>query len=168
MNLHEPALRRRQVPFRITFSINSSNNPSRQRDFPQQIAAVSEALSSDEVAVVVQSVTMGELSLEEQLQIVKESSIFISVIGGAASTATFLERDSCLILFFDDVDDFVKGSGDPLMPNMMDWDVWNHAASYLRVHWLPIKTMDDKLDLEILVKLIMLEISVLSRSLAEY
>ena len=78
--------------------------------------------------VVVRTVNMGKLSLPEQIQMLKQSAMFVSVIGGAASTAMFLERNACLVLYFDDVDDLVKGADDPNMPNMMDWDFWNHGV----------------------------------------
>jgi hypothetical protein len=115
--------------------------------------------------LLVRIVQIGKLPLEEQIKIVKGSAIFINVIGGASSTAMFLERDACLILFFDDNSDFVKGGDDPDMPNMMDWDFWNNA-SYLRVLWLPIKSMDNDINLQILVQLIQNELDILPKLLA--
>jgi hypothetical protein len=168
----------REFPLIITVSINSSNNPSRRHDFGKQIKAMITSLTMADIGsdqVIVRTVVLGTLSLEKQLQIILESSIFISVIGGAVSTATFLKRNSCLILFFDDVNDFVKGAPPPPpplaltggssvgdMPNMMDWDWWNNA-SYLRVHWLPIKTMDEEIDFQILATLIRNEIDIFTR-----
>ena len=163
-------------PLVITISINSSNNPTRRRDFSKQLNAIIAGLrsvdaTSERDRVLIQTVVMGKLPLNEQLRIVQESAIFISVIGGAASTAMFLNRNSCLILYFDDLDDFVQGappgprglnSSSLQMPSMMDWDFWNHA-SYLRVHWLPIKTMDTEKGLNVLVKLIHNEIDIFSR-----
>jgi hypothetical protein len=149
MRLDKPTVFQR--PYQITISINSSNNPSRKRDFAKQVQMLRNSFSVKDV--VVRTVNMVKLSLPEQIQIVKQSAMFVSVIGGAASTAMFLERNACLVLFFDDVDDLVKGRGhDPKMPNMMDWDFWNHA-SYLRVHWLPLSTMGKAVDLQVLVQL---------------
>jgi hypothetical protein len=143
-------------PYKVTFSINSSNNPSRSRDFQNQINLVERSFPSD--LVVVQTVVLGELSLEEQISIVRESAIFVSVIGGSASTAMFMERNTCLILYYNDIDDFVKGAPNGKnMPNMMDWDFWNNA-SYLRVHWLPIQSMDSDRDLGVFEKLLENEI----------
>jgi hypothetical protein len=141
----------------ITFSINSSQNPSRSRDFTAQIQILQHMYPSD--LVKVQAVELGRQPLEDQLSIILESSIFVSVIGGAASTAMFLQRNSCLILYFNDQDDFVrdKRGGSTSMPAMLDWDFWNHA-SYLRVHWLPLSTMDTIGDLGIFSRLIEAEL----------
>jgi hypothetical protein len=142
-----------RAPYKITFSINSSNNPSRRCDFEKQI----ELIKVNFPYSVVRTVNLGKLSLKEQISIVKESSIFISAVGGSASTAMFMERNTCLILYFNDKDDFVKGAPNEKMPNMMDWDFWNNA-SYLRVHWLPIQSMDSERDLRILDRLVENEI----------
>ena len=88
----------------------------------------------------------------------------MSVIGGAASTAMFLERHGSLILYFDDSTDLVKGGDDPDMPNRMDWDFWNHA-SFLRVHWLPLRTMDEDGDLGVLLRLVRNELDSFARLL---
>jgi hypothetical protein len=110
----------------------------------------------------VQTVVLSELSLAQQITVVQETSIFITVIGGAASTAMFLQRNSCLILYYNDMDDFVRGSqGDKTtMPSMLDWDFWNNA-SYLRVHWLPMKSMDSDQDLGLFWKLVESELEAL-------
>lgn len=160
MRLDRPTIFQR--PYQITISINSSNNLSRKRDFAKQVQMLQNSFSTKDV--VVRTVNMGKLSLPEQIQIVKQSAIFVSVIGGAASTAMFLERNACLVLFFDDVDDFVKFGDDPKMPNMMDWDFWNHA-SYLRVHWLPLSTMGNEMDLQVLVQLARNELEIFPRLL---
>ena len=149
-------------PYIITISIHSSNNPARNRDFDKQLKILRESFASSDV--LVRTVEMGRLSLLEQLTIVKESAIFMSVIGGAASTAMFLERHGSLILYFDDSTDLVKGGDDPDMPNRMDWDFWNHA-SFLRVHWLPLRTMDEDGDLGVLLRLVRNELDSFARLL---
>lgn len=129
--------------FTITFSINSSKNPSRRRNFSSQI----QWLKSQYPFLRVQAVQLDQLSLREQVEVILSSNIFVSVIGGSAATAMFLERNSCLILYYNDVDDFVKDHRrTTAMPAMLDWDFWNNA-SYLRVHWLPISSMDQDLQL---------------------
>ena len=97
--------------------------------------------------------------LMEQISIVRESAVFISVMGGSASTAMFLERDTSLILYYNDIDDFAQGASKDggKIPNRMDWDFWNNA-SFLRVHWLPISTMDEEKDLNTLTRLVKNEI----------
>jgi hypothetical protein len=160
MRLDKPTVFER--PYQITISINSSTNLSRKRYFSKQVQMLRNSFSAKDV--VVRTVNMGKLPLPEQIQIVKQSAIFVSVVGGAASTAMFLERNACLVLLFDDVDDFVKFGDDPNMPNMMDWDFWNHA-SYLRVHWLPLSTMGKEADLQVLVQLARNELKILPRLL---
>ena len=55
------------------------------------------------------------------------------------------------------IDDFVKDHNKPTtMPSMLDWDFWSHA-SHLRVHWLPLSTMDQ--DLHLFAALIETEIA---------
>ena len=134
-----------------TISVNSSNNPSRRKDFAKQIAAVKQEVPTFSVG----SVQLDALQLNEQLDTLIDAHVFISVIGGSASFAMFLERNSCVILFFNDKDDFVNGYGGKKqdMPTMMDFDFWNNAA-YLHVHWLPMSTMDTENDITILTQLI--------------
>jgi len=143
-------------PFVITFSINSSHNPSRNRDFMAQIQHLQKQYPYDRLKI--QAVELASRSIDDQLSIISKSSIFISVIGGAASTAMFLERNACLILYFNDEDDYVRENGRiTSMPAMLDWDFWNHA-SYLRVHWLPLSTVDNVSDLVIFSRLIEAEL----------
>jgi hypothetical protein len=100
---------------------------------------------------------MGELSLQEQLAVVHDSAVFISVTGGSTSTAMFLQKDTSLILYYNDIDDLVKGAEDEQMANRMDWDFWNNA-SYLRVHWLSILSMDEERDQKALSRLLQSEL----------
>jgi hypothetical protein len=147
----------RTRPFKITFSIFSSRNPSRRRSFEKQIQLAKQLYQpKSKEGVVVQSVIMWELSLQEQLAVVHDSAVFISVIGGSASTAMFLQKDTSLILYYNDIDDLVKGAEDEQMANRMDWDFWNNA-SYLRVHWLSILSMDEERDLKAFSRLLQSE-----------
>ncbi len=139
-----------QFPLHVTVSVNSSQTPSRNRDFHRQIDRLRQELPTSEA--LVQSFVMSELPLNEQIRIATTSVVYMSAIGGATVTATFLPKGASLVLFLNDVDQFVDD--DPAKgPVYMDWDFWNNA-SYLRVHWLPISTMDESADLEVLVKLV--------------
>lgn len=146
-------------PYTITFSINSSENPSRRRDFASHIQALQSKLPASMLQV--ETVELGKLSMEEQIRIMERSSVFVSVAGGSASTAMFLRRNAVLILFFNDLDDFVKDDQKKFvktnMPSMLDWDFWNNA-SYLRVHWLPISSMETNQDLSLFTALIRQEV----------
>jgi len=140
--------------FSVVFSINSSNNPTRKRDFAVQAEAIRRFLPD----VSINTVDLAELTLSKQIEIVQTANLFITVTGGSASVATFLPRGSGLILFYNDIDDFVVDSKGQL-PNRMDWDFWNHA-SYIRAHWMPIKTMDEMNALEVLIRLVREEIRI--------
>ncbi len=146
---------------RISFSINSSTNPFRRKDFSKQIAAVNDAFPNN-TEVEVKTYEKAGLTLEEQIESAMDTSVFVSVIGGSTSIASFLPRGSTLILFFNDENSFVgKTRKKDTMPTMMDYDFWNNAA-YVRVHWLPTGSMDEALGIQTLVRLIENELSIAS------
>lgn len=138
-------------PHKVVFSTYSSKNPSRRLGFQKQIQTLRNAFSSDEV--VVEDYILSELPLEKQVKLATETAVFVSVVGGSACTATFLPRGSSVILFFNDVNEFVDHAPRKDFPSMIDWDFFNNA-SYLRVHWLPLSTMDGELDLKVLTEII--------------
>lgn len=138
-------------PHKVIFSKFSSKNPSRRVSFEKQIQAVRAAFSDD--LVVVEEHVLSELSLSEQVQLATETSVFVSVVGGSACTASFLPRGSSVILFFNDVNEFTGRSPRKDFPSMIDWDWWENA-SYLQVQWLPMRTMDLDVDLRALTEVI--------------
>lgn len=150
---------RRHARRRISFSINSSTNPFRRKDFSKQITAVNDAFPNS-TKVEVKAYEMAGLTLEEQIECIMDTSVFVSVIGGSTSIASFLPRGSTLILFFNDENSFVGNTRKKdTMPTMMDFDFWNNAA-YVRVHWLPTGSMNEALGTETLVRLIENELSI--------
>jgi hypothetical protein len=59
--------------------------------------------------------------------------------------------------------DATGGAKDNIKTNTtarLDWDYFEHA-SYLRTHWLPTETMDDKDDLQILIEFVKHELDIL-------
>ena len=123
-------------PRKIVFSILSSKNPARRLSFEKQIASLRSAFSDKEVAV--EGHILSKMSLQEQVQLLTETTVFVSVVGGSACIGTFLPRGSSVVLFFNDIgDEFVDHATRKDFPQMIDWDFWNNA-SYLRVHWLPM------------------------------
>ena len=98
---------------------------------------------------------MKDLSLKEQIQVAIESAIFVTVSGGGAVTATFLPHGSTLIVYYleDGGFDFWKYNY-TYTPARLDWDLLANAA-HLKVHWLPIKTMETKEDLNVLKHLVL-------------
>jgi hypothetical protein len=141
------------APFQIVLSLNSSSNPTRMYGFEAQIAKLQE--SFDAADVVVRPLVLADLPLKQQLQVVSETAVYISVMGGSAVFASFLPRGSTVVLFFNDAHDWVidEETREPILPVKMDWDFFNNAA-YLQVHWFPVSTMNTEADMKVLVSTI--------------
>jgi len=155
----------RQPPYQILFSMNSTGSPRRRRTFEAQLAALERGLSSEEVTT--KALVLADLTIQEQVRAVADSSVYVSAMGGSAVFATFLPRGSTVVLYFDDVNDWAKGRGareKRLRPVMMDWDLFNNAA-HLRVHWFPLSTMDNEEDLKLFVATIRKDIESLLHEL---
>jgi hypothetical protein len=153
-NQQPPAL---LVPPRVGISIFSSRDHDRRQNFTQQIDYLQKYLPASDAHV--ESLTLWELSMEEQIQAAAQSQIFISTCGGGSMTATFLPRGASLIVFYNATGGF---DFEPFELNgraaRLDWDLLNHV-SHLRVHWLPITTMDSNEDLELLLRLVQHELT---------
>jgi hypothetical protein len=107
----------------------------------------------------VEAYVFKDLSLQEQLQIVEDGSIFISLCGGGAVTAMLLPAGASVFLYYGE-DSGVKNNHMTYMPSLLDWDLFN-AMSHLRVHWLPRNTMKTVLDQDALVALIQHELGLI-------
>jgi len=161
-NLRTPStfVPRPDEPLRITLSLLSSRDYSRRLDFEKQIRALRSEISPKEAAIY--PVTLWNMTVAEQLQVSLDSHIWISACGGASMTSTFLRRHSSVILFHHETGglDF---AGDELHPNKLparlDWDLLHN--SHLRVHWMPIGTMDSPEQLELFVRLIRHEMALI-------
>ena len=138
---------------KVVFSVNSTDNLVRRKDFVRQIASVQTEISN----VRVEAVELARLSLEEQVELIVDATVFISVVGGSTSIATLLPRDATVVLYFCTEDSFVGKTKKKDFPTMMDFDFWNNA-SYLRLHWLPTGSMDDPQDMAFLLQLIRTEL----------
>ncbi|KAL7559063.1 hypothetical protein ACA910_018417 [Epithemia clementina (nom. ined.)] len=149
-NLQVPASNTRR---KVVFSINSTNNVHRKKDFRHQIAA----LRSHIQHVTIIAVELSQLSLRDQVELVADAAVFVSVVGGSTSVATLLPRGAAVVLYFCTEDSFVGKTKTKNFPTMMDFDFWNNA-SYLRLHWLPTGSMDESQDLAFLVQLIRTEL----------
>lgn len=140
----------------ISFSLMSSQDWDRRLDFALQIEALRRELSPDEATI--RSYTLWNMTLQDQLNAVSSSNIFITACGGGSMTATFLPRGSTLIIFYNPTGglDFetLKPNG---LPARLDWDLLNNAA-HLRVHWLPTASMNEDRGLQLLVRLVKHEI----------
>lgn len=155
-------------PPTITFSLRSSRDWMRRQNFTAQIAALRHEYGNndnDESLLKIQALDLRELSLAEQVRLASSTSIFVTTCGGGAVTATFLPRHATLVVFYDARGglDFERLSNNG-RPARLDWDLLNHAAAaHLRVHWLPVNTMDDPVDVELFVRLVRHEVAILRR-----
>lgn len=128
-----------EIEFRIILNGNSSRDAERRVDFQPQLNSLKLAFPTTEVV----SVTMKELDLMQQLELISQSpkhTIFVSTNGGGSMTGFFLPRGSSVIFYYNEQSGFdydaYKLTGGPAL---LDWDLFNNL-SYLRVHWLPIGT----------------------------
>jgi hypothetical protein len=146
-------------PYRIRFSRESSRDWSRRLNFTQQITHLEGWLDDPDVSVEV--VTLWNMSLREQVELAASTSIFVTACGGGSMTATFLPVGATLIVFYDPVGGFDFQSYELThKPARLDWDLLNNAA-HIRVHWLPVSTMDEEDDLVLLLQLIQHELFVM-------
>jgi hypothetical protein len=151
----------------ITFSIESSRDWSRRLNFTNQITALN-AIPNDKRSsihrdFVVQSYRMYELSLSEQIDVAMQTNIFVSVCGGGSMTTTFLPRNAVVIFFYDPHGghDYYNNNVHPnTLPARLDWDLLNNAA-HVRVHWLPISEMDTPDHIELFLRLVRHELTMI-------
>lgn len=143
----------------VTLSLLSSRDWDRRLNFTTQIEALEAALPSS--VATIGPVTLWDMTLEEQVTIAQQSSIFISSCGGASMTATFLPRNAALIVYYNPTGSLDFRAFQPNhAPARLDWDLLNNAA-HLRVHWLPVTDMDEARNVELLVRLVQHELKVL-------
>ena len=158
-NLGLPIEYNHKPPFRVVFSAMSSSIQSRQIDFTTQIDLLQKSFNPQYVSV--ESYILKDLSLEEQVAIAGKASIFISGCGGGAVTATFLPKGASVILYYLE-DGGLRDGKDSGTPARLDWDLFNNLG-YLKVHWLPVRTMQSKPDIRALTVLVQHELDALLR-----
>jgi hypothetical protein len=141
-------------PFRIVFSEASSSAGHRNLYFTKHKQLVQSSFHSN--YVLVESYVMSELSLQQQVEIASQTSIFITMCGGGAVTSMFLPRGSSVIMFYLEYGG-MEGGRPSNNPARLDWDLFNNLA-YLKVHWLPKGTMQHDDDLRAFLLLIQHEL----------
>ena len=125
---------------RIVFSVNSSDIPVRQEDFTIQIDLVQQYVPS----AIVESFTFQHLSLDEQINVARQTSIFITMCGGGAVTSMFVPPGSSIILFYHEHGGIRAGhhGNEPTNTSaMLDWDLFT-SLTHVRVHWMPKLSMN--------------------------
>ncbi len=155
---------------RIVISNASSKTPGRIINFDNHAKYLEKQLGH-KYDLDIQVVRLHKLSIEEQVKLTAEASIFISVCGGGAVTAMFLPKGASLLLYFTENPLGMKKRNDT--PARLDWDLLNNIG-YIRVHWLPRpkslfkggKPADhqSQVDLEAFVRLVDHELDVISHT----
>ena len=95
------------------------------------------------------------------MAIASKSTIFITGCGGGAVTSMFLPRGGSVFLYFLE-DGGLKDNRETATPARLDWDLFNNLA-YLKVHWLPKRTMHTETDLRALSFLVQHELDSIIR-----
>ena len=152
------------TPVRVVFSTLSSRYGDRRLDFAVQLAYLrqSKAFSLSE-HIQIDDYSLWELSLEDQIRLALETHIFVTSCGGGVMTATFLPAGAALLVYYNPTGGFdYKNNQLTGGPARLDWDLFNNAG-HLRVHWLPITSMNTTQDLELLSLLLQHESDVISR-----
>lgn len=143
-----------QPPYKVVFSVASSDIVTRNMDFSKQIQTLEASFPSE--LIVVESYVMKDLSVREQVKIASEAAVFVTICGGGAVTGMFLPKGAAVILYYLEHGgvEFGVMTGKPAH---LDWDLFNNLA-HLRTHWLPTQTMDQRVDLRTLVLLVRQEV----------
>jgi hypothetical protein len=149
-------------PIQLVLSAHSSGDPPRDVHFLNQQKVLAQAFPQ----LAIQHVELSKMGLREQVELVSQTNIFVSTCGGGSMTATFLPKGASLILYYNEDGgyDFANNfnlTGDPAF---LDWDLFNNMA-YLRVHWLPIGSMNTREGWETLALLIRHELEVMESGL---
>lgn len=142
-------------PYKIVFSLSSSDIPARNLDFEKQMAT----LQHDFPEAKIEAYSMKDLSVKEQVKLASETSIFITMCGGGAVTGMFLPKGASVILYYLEHGGVEYGVLTHL-PAQLDWDLFNNL-SHLRVHWMPTQTMDQRVDLRALTLLVRHELEMI-------
>jgi hypothetical protein len=143
---------RPQSPLKIVFSVASSS--IKTSNFRLHELALKRFFKGQNIQI--ESQYLPKLSLVDQVQLAMSSTVFVTMCGGAAVTATFLPKGASLIVFYNETG-VQEGKKETDSPARLDWDLLNNL-SYLRVHWLPSKSMESSRDISAFLDLVSHEI----------
>ena len=149
---------------RVVVSTLSSRDADRRLDFARQLQHLRQTVNDKGTTTNIQidDYSMWEYSLADQVRLARQTHIWITTCGGGVMTATFLPAGSSLIVYYNPTGglDFAHKLQATGQPARLDWDLLNNIG-HLRVHWLPISTMDTAGDLELLTSLVRFEANVI-------
>lgn len=152
---------RKGAPFVITFATSTSQSTLRDFDFSKQIHAL--RTSSFAAKLIVQKISFPSKPLQAQVQAASETAIYVSACGGGAVTAMFLPKGAASILYFVE-DGGVQNNRHTGLPARLDWDLFNNMA-WMRSHWMPSGSMNNKADIDVFVKLVEQELDLMEDQL---
>jgi hypothetical protein len=92
--------------------------------------------------------------MEEEIEIVAQSSILVTACGGGAASSMFLPRGSSLVMYYAETKERIADA-------KLDFDYMNNMG-YVRMHWLPTKHMNEETSLNTFVQLIQNEIETIT------
>jgi capsular polysaccharide biosynthesis protein len=147
-------------PLLVIFSEHSSE--SRDISMSVQMNSLKKALEDktrigeDMPEIVVEGYQFSKHTIQEQAKLVSNAAVYVTACGGGAATATFLPRGASLLLYYQQGGGFEmnKRTGKPAY---LDWDYLNNVG-YIRVHWVPDRTREHKVDVAALNELIIHEL----------
>jgi hypothetical protein len=143
-------------PAKVVVSRMSSKSEERRHDYQVEMDAIKKTFSPLEVQL--KPTVFLYHSAQEQMEMVSDASIMITSAGGGAVTAMFLPRGASLIVYYDE-----GSEDDPTVESgHLDWDYLNDLG-YIRIHWLPIRRMQQKHHTEMLMELIRTELDFIRR-----
>ncbi len=174
------------VSFRILLSAHTSNHLDRSFGLEEQHKALAKAFPYAEVSVL----DLVDMQLLDQISLVSDQSqskgrdeakqlrnsdstiqqrrhtIFVSACGGGSVTAYFLPKGSSLILYYNEVGgmNFFLNELNTGGQALLDWDLMNNLG-YLKVHWLPIGSMNEQEGLDSLISLVQHEMKAVRNGL---
>jgi hypothetical protein len=153
-NATEGRNRPKGPPYVMTIADLSSTQ--RRLQIHKHLKAVREVFGD---IFIIQKVKFHGLSMEEQVRVASNTSIYITVCGGGAVTAMFLPRGSSAFLYYVE-NGGVHSARKTNLPALLDWDIFNNMA-WIRAHWMPIKRMQEPEQIDAFVKIVGHELDIM-------
>ncbi|KAL7568799.1 hypothetical protein ACA910_007217 [Epithemia clementina (nom. ined.)] len=130
-------------PWRIVFSVNSSDIPARTMDFATQVALVRQYVPT----ATVETHVLAHMTLLEQVDLIRQTHVLVTMCGGGAVTAMFLPPGASVVLFYMErggIRPTRQGNRPTHQPAMLDWDLFT-SMTHIRVNWMPTASMNENL-----------------------
>jgi hypothetical protein len=114
-------------PAKLLFAMNvSTREPRASFPLDQLMHGMESRLDANRVRM--EALVMHQYSIEQQVEMISQTKIFFTAVGGGTFPCIFLPEGAHLVLFYVD--------------GYLDWDYWNNMA-HLNVHWVPFDHATD-------------------------